>query len=80
MKRVKRQLTEWEEIFVNDTLSDKELVTRLCKELLHPNKKNPSLKWVKDLNRHLSKDIQMANEHINRCSTSSAIRKYRCTL
>lgn len=38
------------------------------------NKTNHSIKkWIKNLNRYFTKDIQMANKHIKRCLTSFAI-------
>ena len=64
---MKRQPTEWEKISINH-ISNKGLISKICKELKQLNSENKKisfLKWVEDLHRHFNKDnIQTANKHM----------------
>ena len=78
IRKVKRQPSEWEKIIPSET-TDKGLISKIYKQLIQLSTRktnNPIKTWEKDLNRHLSKeDIQMANKHMKRCSTSLIMRE-----
>ena len=75
---MKRQPSEWEKIIANETM-DKELISKIYKQLLQLNSRkinDPIKNWAKEQNRRFSReDIQMANKHMKRRSTSLIIRE-----
>ena len=77
VSKVKRQPSEWEKIIANEA-TDRELISKIYKQCLQLNFrkiKDPIKTWAKEVNRHFSKDIQMAKKHMKRCPTLLVIRE-----
>jgi len=70
---MKRQPTEWEKIFANDT-ANKILISNICKQFIQLNIRKTS-NPIK-LNSHFSKEeMQMANRHVKKCSRLLIVRE-----
>jgi hypothetical protein len=78
ISKLKRPPSEWEKIFAI-YISEKGLITRTYRELKNlnsPKINEPIKKWATELNRtFLDEEIQMAENHMKKCSPSLAIEE-----
>ena len=66
--KIKRKASELEKIFANQ-VSDKELISKIYKELIQLNSQNPLnvviKEWAEEMNRHFpKKDTQVTSRHM----------------
>jgi hypothetical protein len=78
VNRTKWQPTDWEKMFTN-SISDRGLISKICKELKKLYGKTPN-NQIKKLGTELNRDFSteespMAKKHLKKCSKSLVIRK-----
>jgi hypothetical protein len=80
--QIEKAAHKWEKIF-SSYKSDKGSITGIYREFKKLNSlkiNDPMKKWTNELNRAFSKQkVQMAKNHMKKCSTSLAIKEMQIT-